>query len=215
MWSLDPMNIRDFATDKHKSVDDTPAGGGPGMVLRADILGSAIDKAIDKAEEKVQESVPLIYLSPRGQRFDQAKAKELAEKKGATFICGRFEGIDERILKARNIEEISMGDFVLSGGEMAAFTILDSVVRLLPGVIGDPETLLEESFESGLLEYPHYTRPQIWEGLHIPDVLNSGNHKKIKDWRLKKAEDLTQTRRPDMWEEYLADKDDKNESPKS
>jgi tRNA (guanine37-N1)-methyltransferase len=200
-WSLQTVNIRDFATDKHRSVDDTPAGGGAGMVLRADILASAIDNAVKKAVE----NAPLIYLTPRGKRFEQAEAKRLAKLDGAIFICGRFEGVDERVLRARQVEELSVGDYVLSGGEMAAMTVMDAVVRLLPGVVGAVETLDEESFERGLLEYPHYTKPQMWEGMEIPEVLLSGNHKKIADWRLKEAKSATQTRRADMWQKYLAD----------
>ena len=200
-WSLETANIRDFATDKHGSVDDTPAGGGAGMVLRADILASAIDNAVEKAVE----SAPLIYLTPRGKRFEQAEAKRLAKLDGAIFICGRFEGVDERVLKARNVEELSVGDYVLSGGEMAALTVMDAVVRLLPGVVGAAATLDEESFERGLLEYPHYTRPQIWEGMEIPEVLLSGNHKKIAEWRLAEAENVTRTRRADLWQKYLAE----------
>ena len=199
-WSLETANIRDFATDKHGSVDDTPAGGGAGMVLRADIIASAIDNAVKKAVE----NAPLIYLTPRGKLFDQMEAKRLASLDGAIFICGRFEGVDERVLKARQVEELSVGDYVLSGGEMAAMTVMDAVVRLLPGVVGSAKTLDEESFERGLLEYPHYTRPQIWEGMEIPEVLVSGNHKKIAEWRLDEAKNVTRTRRDDMWQKYLA-----------
>lgn len=206
-WSLETLNIRDFATDKHHSVDDTPAGGGAGMVLRADILASAIDNAVKKEVE----SAPLIYLTPRGKKFDQTEAKRLAKLDGAIFICGRFEGVDERVLKAREVEELSVGDFVLSGGEMAAMTVMDAVVRLLPGVVGTPQTLDEESFERGLLEYPHYTKPNIWEGMEIPEVLLSGNHKKIANWRLEKAKEATKTRRADLWQKYLSNNPSENE----
>lgn len=199
-WSLETLNIRDFATDKHRTVDDTPAGGGAGMVLRADILASAIDRAVKKAVERA----PLIYLTPRGKPFTQTEAKRLAGLDGAIFICGRFEGVDERVLKARQVEELSVGDYILSGGELAAMTVMDAVVRLLPGVVGTPETLIEESFERGLLEYPHYTRPQNWEGMEIPEVLLSGNHKKIAEWRLQQAKEATRTRRADLWEAYCA-----------
>ena len=205
-WSLETHNIRDFATDKHHTVDDTPAGGGAGMVLRADILASAIDNAVKKAVE----SAPLIYLTPRGKKFDQAEAKRLAKLGGATFICGRFEGVDERVLKAKKVEELSVGDFVLSGGEMAAMTVMDAVVRLLPGVVGTPQTLDEESFERGLLEYPHYTKPKIWEGMEIPEVLLSGNHEKIAKWRLNEAKDATRNRRADLWQKYLLDNPSEN-----
>ena len=205
-WSLETYNIRDFATDKHHTVDDTPAGGGAGMVLRADILASAIDNAVKKAVE----SAPLIYLTPRGKKFDQAEAKRLAKLGGATFICGRFEGVDERVLKAKRVEELSVGDFVLSGGEMAAMTVMDAAVRLLPGVVGTPQTLDEESFERGLLEYPHYTKPKIWEGMEIPEVLLSGNHEKIAKWRLNEAKDATRNRRADLWQKYLLDNPSEN-----
>jgi len=209
-WTLDVFNIRDVATDRHRTVDDAPYGGGPGMVLRADILAEAIDNARNLA----QYDTPLIYLSPRGRQFDQNKARELAEKGGATFICGRFEGVDERVLDARDIEELSIGDYVLSGGEIAALAVMDAVVRLLPGVMGAESTLDEESFTAGLLEYPHYTRPPEWEGRSVPDVLQSGDHGKIAAWRRSKAEELTRQRRPDLWEQYLAgagSKTDKNE----
>jgi tRNA (guanine37-N1)-methyltransferase len=198
IWSLETVDVRTFATDKHRSVDDTPAGGGPGMVMRADVLARAVDDAL--AHEP--KGRPLIYLSPRGARLTQAKARELASGLGVILICGRFEGVDQRVLERRPIEEISIGDFVLSGGEIAAMAMIDAVVRLLPGVVGDTTSLAEESFESGLLEYPHYTRPQSFEGLEIPPVLLSGHHAEIAKWRRSRAEDITRTRRPDLWAAY-------------
>lgn len=201
LWDLKTLDIRDFSDNKHRNVDDTPAGGGPGMVMRADVLGTAIDHARDQAEE----SWPLVYLSPRGRCFDQAMAQDWQKAGGVTIICGRFEGIDERVLEAREITEVSLGDFVLSGGEPAAITMLDAVIRLLPGVMGQPETLTEESFTSGLLEYPHYTRPAVWENRSIPEVLMSGHHKKIAEWRLEQAKKITRLRRPDIWSAYERD----------
>jgi len=202
LWNMDVIQIRDFATDKHRNVDDTPAGGGPGMVMRADVLGSALDAAQDRQPQDMgPDEWPMVYLSPRGRKLDQKMVKDLASKKGITLLCGRFEGIDERVLQARNIQEVSLGDFVLSGGEVAAMMLMDAVVRLIPGVIGEPETLAEESFEQGLLEYPQYTRPKIWEGREIPEVLQSGHHGKIRDWRREQSEKLTRERRPDLWKE--------------
>ena len=201
LWGLETVDIRDFTRDKHRSVDDTPFGGGPGMVLRADVLGPAIDGAQDVAGDK---GLPLIYLSPRGKPFTQARARELAAGPGAIFLCGRFEGIDERVLEARDIEEVSLGDFVMTGGELAAMALIDATVRLLPGVIGDADSLTDESFEGGLLEYPQYTRPQEWEGLGVPEALLSGNHGRIAGWRLEQSEALTKERRPDLWDQYLA-----------
>ena len=201
LWDLKTLDIRDFSDNKHRNVDDTPAGGGPGMVMRADVLGTAIDHARDQAEE----SWPLVYLSPRGRCFDQAMAQDWQKAGGVTIICGRFEGIDERVLEARDVTEVSLGDFVLSGGEPAAITMLDAVIRLLPGVMGQPETLTEESFTSGLLEYPHYTRPSVWENRSIPEVLMSGHHKKIAEWRRGQAEEITRLRRPDLWSAYERD----------
>ena len=194
IWSLTAINLRDFATDKHGSVDDTPAGGGPGMVMRADVVAAAIDHA--KSENP---DAPLIYLSPRGTPLTQARVRQLSEGPGAVLLCGRFEGVDERVLKARDVEEISIGDYVLSGGEIAAMIMIDAAIRLLPGVVGDDRSLAEESFEQGLLEYPHFTRPRDWEGLAIPDVLLSGNHGRIAQWRREQAQELTKLRRPDMW----------------
>jgi tRNA (guanine37-N1)-methyltransferase len=208
LWTLDTIQIRDFATDKHHTVDDTPAGGGPGMVMRADVLAGALDHAAQSGPE-----LPVIYLTPRGRRADQALVRDLAAGPGVRFLCGRYEGIDERLLERRPIEEVSLGDFVLSGGEVAALTIIDAVVRLLPGVLGAAATLDEESFENGLLEYPHYTRPAVWEGQEIPAVLTSGHHGEIARWRRRQAEELTKERRPDLWARYDAnriDRDHKN-----
>ena len=204
-WALKTLDIRDFSSDKHRSVDDTPSGGGPGMVMRADILGDAVDAARSEADNEW----PLVYLSPRGRQFDQAEAKRWRGFGGVTLLCGRFEGVDQRVLEARNIEEISLGDFVLSGGEPAALAMLDAVVRLLPGVMGAASTLDEESFESGLLEYPQYTRPQVWEGREIPEVLTSGHHGLVAEWRLKQSEELTRIRRPDLWSTYVRKKEEK------
>ena len=201
-WSLEVVNIRDFADDKHKSVDDTPFGGGSGMLLKPDILAKSIDKK-SKSGEKI------FYLTPRGKKFDQDYAKALSKEKTINFICGHFEGVDERILKTRNIEEISAGDFILSGGETAAIVIIDSIVRLLPNVLGNEKSRLDETFENGLLEYPQYTKPKIWEGKSIPDVLLSGDHAKIKSWRLSESEAITRRQRPDLWKKYIKSK--KNE----
>ena len=194
-WSLDIFDIRDFASDKHRSVDDTSAGGGAGMVMRAEIAAAAIDAA--RAQSPAD--TPAIYLSPRGKPFDQERARELAAGPGAILLCGRFEGIDARVIEARGIEEVSIGDYVLSGGELGAMVLLDATVRLLPGVAGNEVSLAEESFADGLLEYPHYTKPREWEGRAIPEVLLSGDHKKIAAWRREQAENLTKLRRPDLW----------------
>ncbi len=194
-WALAVTDIRDFATDKHRSVDDTPAGGGAGMVMRADIAAAAIDAA----RVRMPAEAPAIYLSPRGTPLTQGRARELAAGPGAILLCGRFEGIDQRVLEARAVEEISIGDYVLSGGELAAMVLIDTIVRLLPGVAGNEVSLDEESFTSGLLEYPHYTRPRDWEGLPIPEVLLSGDHAKIAKWRREQAEQITKERRPDLW----------------
>ena len=196
-WALETVDIRDFATDKHRSVDDTPAGGGPGMVLRADVVGAALDATKPAGDDR-----PAFYLSPRGAPLDQARVRALSEGDGAVLLCGRFEGVDQRVIDARGLEEVSLGDFVLSGGEVAAMAMIDAVVRLLPGVMGDQASLSEESFEQGLLEYPHYTRPQEWEGHAIPEVLTSGHHGRIAQWRRKQAERLTKERRPDLWARY-------------
>jgi tRNA (guanine37-N1)-methyltransferase len=196
VWRLETVDIRDFARDKHRSVDDAPFGGGPGMVMRPDVLDVAIDGAGGVG--------PLLYLTPRGRVLDQALVKELAAGPGLRLVCGRFEGVDERVLEARAPVEVSLGDFVLSGGEPAAVALLDACVRLLPDVLGEPETLAEESFEAGLLEYPHYTRPAVWQGRSVPEVLLSGHHERIRQWRLERAEEATRKRRPDLWERYLA-----------
>jgi tRNA (guanine37-N1)-methyltransferase len=192
-WRLDALNIRDFATDKHRSVDDTPAGGGPGMVMRADILAAAIDAARARHPD-----LPLLYPSPRGLPLTQAQVCELAAGPGAMLLCGRFEGVDQRVIEARQALEVSVGDYVLSGGELAAMVIIDAAVRLLPGIMGEPASATDESFESGLLEYPHYTRPREWEGLVIPEVLLSGDHGRIAKWRRSQAESITAERRPDL-----------------
>jgi tRNA (guanine37-N1)-methyltransferase len=195
LWNLNIVNIRDSAEDKHKTVDDTPYGGGSGMLLKADVLAKSLDQ--NKIEgEKV------IYLSPKGKKFDQNYAQELSNEKSVSFICGHFEGVDERVLSTRNIEEISIGDYILSGGETAAFVVIDSILRLLPGVLGNENSRLDESFENGLLEYPQYTKPQIWEEKAVPEVLLSGDHSKIKDWRLSQSEAITRVRRPDLWQKY-------------
>ena len=195
LWSLNVINIRDAATDKHKTVDDTPYGGGTGMLLKPDVLAKSIDQNINEGER-------IFYLSPKGKKFDQSLAVELSKAKSFSLICGHFEGVDERVLTTRNIEEISIGDYVLSGGETAAIVVLDSVLRLLPGVLGNEKSASEETFENGLLEYPQYTKPQIWEQKSVPEVLLSGDHAKIKDWRLSQSEAITRVRRPDMWQKY-------------
>ncbi len=196
-WSLETLQIRDFATDKHHTVDDTPAGGGPGMVMKADVLGAAVDAALER-----QPDAPVLAMTPRGAPLTQARVRALSAGPGATILCGRFEGVDERLFEARAIEEVSMGDYVLSGGEIGALALLDACIRLLPGVMGAASSGDEESFESGLLEYPHYTRPQQWEGRTIPEVLRSGDHTKIAAWRKAQAEAITRSRRPDLWERY-------------
>ena len=195
LWNLNVINIRDAATDKHKTVDDTPYGGGTGMLLKADVLAKALDQKVKKGER-------IFYLSPKGKKFDQKLAQDLSKEKSISLICGHFEGVDERVLTTRNIEEISIGDYVLSGGETAALVVLDSILRLLPGVIGNDKSSLDETFENGLLEYPQYTKPQIWEEKSVPDVLLSGDHNKIKDWRLSQSEAITRDRRPDLWQKY-------------
>ncbi len=196
LWNLEIINIRDSAGDKHKTVDDTSFGGGSGMLLKPDVLGKSLDSNIKKNQR-------VYYLSPKGQKFNQKKAKALSKEKIVNLICGHFEGVDERILETRNIEEISIGDYILSGGETASFVLIDAVLRLLPGVLGNETSKEEESFENGLLEYPQYTKPQIWEKKSVPDVLLSGDHAKIKDWRLSQSKDITRRRRPDLWKKYL------------
>ena len=197
-WSLDIVNIRDSAEDKHKTVDDTPFGGGTGMLMKADVLARSIDHNVNKNEK-------IFYLSPKGKLFDQKIAKSLSKENCVNLICGHFEGVDQRLLETRNIEEISVGDFILSGGETAAFVIIDSVLRLVSGVLGNEKSVNDESFENGLLEYPQYTKPQIWEEKSVPDVLLSGDHAKIKHWRLSKSEAITRLRRPDLWQKYKKD----------
>ena len=195
IWKLETVNIRDYTKDKYKTVDDTTYGGGSGMLIKPDVLANSLDKNL-KSKEKI------IYLSPKGKLFNQQLAKELSKEKTVNLICGHFEGIDQRVIEARNIEEVSIGDFVLSGGESAAFVILDAIIRLLPGVLGNKTSVEDESFENGLLEYPQYTKPQIWEEKTVPDVLLSGDHAKIKDWRLSQSEAITRDRRPDLWQKY-------------
>ena len=196
LWQLETVDIREFARDKHRSVDDAPFGGGPGMVMRPDVLDAAIAGSRGVG--------PLLLLSPRGRRLDQQRVRELAAMSEMTLICGRFEGVDERLSETRAIEEVSLGDFVLSGGEPAAIALIDACVRLLPGVVGCAETLAEESFAEGLLEYPQYTRPQLWNGRAVPEALISGDHRRIQAWRRAEAERLTRERRPDLWARYLA-----------
>ena len=198
LWNLSVINIRDAATDKHKTVDDTPYGGGTGMLLKADILANSLDRKVKKGER-------VFYLSPKGKKFDQKLAQDLSKEKSISLICGHFEGVDERVLTTRNIEEISVGDYVLSGGETAALVVLDSILRLLPGILGNEKSSLDETFENGLLEYPQYTKPQIWEEKSVPEVLLSGDHSKIKDWRLSQSEAITRVRRPDLWQKYKKD----------
>ena len=195
LWNLNIVNIRDAAVDKHKTVDDTPYGGGSGMLLKADVLAKSLDENKNEGER-------IIYLSPKGKKFDQDYAQELSNEKSVSLICGHFEGVDERVLSTRNIEEVSIGDYVLSGGETAAFVVIDSILRLLPGVLGNENSKMDESFENGLLEYPQYTKPQIWEEKAVPEVLLSGDHNKIKDWRLSQSEAITRVRRPDLWQKY-------------
>ncbi len=193
IWSLETVNIRDHATDKHATVDDTPAGGGAGMVLKPDVLAAAIDTAAGEPDR------PKLLMSPRGAPLTQERVMQLAEGPGAIIICGRFEGVDERVIEARDLEEVSVGDYVLSGGEPAAMVLMDAVIRLLPGVMGNALSGEAETFSGGLLEYPHYTRPRMWEGLEIPEVLLSGDHGRVAKWRTERSEELTQNRRPDLW----------------
>ena len=199
LWSLEVINIRDYSTDKHKTVDDTPFGGGSGMLLRADVVAESLDKNISDKKE------PIIYLSPKGKKFDQTYAKEILNK-NINIICGHFEGVDQRLLETRNIEEVSIGDFILSGGEIGAFVLIDTVVRLIPGVLGNTNSVKDETFEKNLLEYPQYTKPQKWEKKEVPNVLLTGDHAKIKSWRLDQSESITRRRRPDLWEKYKKNK---------
>ncbi|MCT4655648.1 MAG: tRNA (guanosine(37)-N1)-methyltransferase TrmD [Cohaesibacter sp.] len=200
LWSLETVHIRDFAQGKHRNVDDTPAGGGAGMVLRPDVIGSAIDHVTGEGDTR-----PRILLSPRGKPLTQAKVRQLKEAGGVILLCGRFEGVDQRVIDGRELEEISIGDYILSGGELGAMVLMDAVVRLLPGVMGKVESGEDESFESGLLEYPHYTRPTIWEDREIPDILTSGHHGKIAQWRREQAIELTRKRRPDLYKAWAQD----------
>jgi tRNA (guanine37-N1)-methyltransferase len=206
-WALDAVDIRVHASDKHRSVDDTPAGGGPGMVMRADVLARALDAVAGIGDPR-----PRLLMSPRGAVLTQRRAEALAAGPGVVLVCGRFEGVDERVIAARNLEEVSIGDYVLSGGEIAAFALLDACVRLLPGVMGQEASGHEESFTQGLLEYPQYTRPALWEGREIPDVLTSGDHAKVAAWRRAEAERLTRERRPDLWAAYVSRKPGKPRS---
>ena len=194
-WNLEIINIRDYALDRHKTVDDTPYGGGNGMIMKADVLASSLDANVKSGEK-------IIYLSPRGKVFNSKLAREFSNENSINLICGHFEGVDERILESRNIEEISIGDFILSGGEVAAFVVIDSILRFIPGILGNLNSSRDESFENGLLEYPQFTKPQIWEEKKVPNVLISGDHAKIKDWRLSQSEAIRRDRRPDLWEKY-------------
>ena len=202
VWNLDTLGIREFATDRHHTVDDTPAGGGAGMVMKIDVLAAAVDAGLER-----QPDAPVLAMTPRGAPLTQDRVRDLAAGPGITILCGRFEGFDERIFEARPVEPVSIGDYVLSGGEIGALTLLDACIRLLPGVMGAPSSGDEESFEAGLLEYPHYTRPQKWEGRTIPEVLRSGDHAKIAAWRKRRAEQDTRLRRPDLWERYRSGPD--------
>ena len=195
IWKLETVNIRDYSEDKHKTVDDTPYGGGDGMIIKADVLARSLDQNVNPDEKT-------IYLSPKGRLFDHNYAKKLSKEKSVNLICGHFEGIDQRIIDTRNIEEVSIGDFILSGGEVAAFVVIDAILRYIPGILGNENSSKDESFENGLLEYPQYTKPQIFEQKGVPDVLLSGDHAKIKDWRLSQSEAITRDRRPDLWQKY-------------
>ena len=198
LWDLKLINIRDYADDKHKTVDDTPYGSGVGMLMRPDVVAKSLDANLDEKET-------VYYLTPKGKIFNQDIAKDIVKKNKVNILCGHFEGVDQRVLDSRNVEEISIGDFILSGGEMASFVVLDTVLRLVPGVLGNLNSTKDESFENGLLEYPQYTKPQIWEKLSVPDILLSGDHNKIKSWRLSQSEAITRHRRPDLWQKYKKD----------
>jgi len=203
IWNLEVIDIRDYATDKHRTVDDTPFGGGSGMLLRPDVVASALDQNLNKGDQ-------IIYLSPKGKKLDQTTVKKFSKKTKLNILCGHFEGIDQRLLETRNIQEYSIGDFILSGGETASYVFIDSIIRLLPGVLGNENSSKEESFEDDLLEYPQYTKPQNWEGKGTPDVLLSGDHAKIKSWRLSQSEAITRRQRPDLWKKYLNKKNEKH-----
>ena len=205
LWSLETVDIRDFARDRHATVDDTPFGGGPGMVMRADL----VDAALRSLDTGSADGRPRIFLSPRGAPLTQRRARELAAGPGAVVLCGRYEGVDQRAIEAHGLEEVSIGDYVLSGGEPAAAVLIDACVRLLPGVVGDARSLAEESFERGLLEHPHYTRPQTWNGMAVPEVLLSGHHARVAEWRLAQAEEITRLRRPDLWARYAGQRSGK------
>ena len=198
LWDLKLINIRDYAEDKHKTVDDTPYGGGVGMLMRPDVVAKSLDANLEEKET-------IYYLTPKGKIFNQNIAQDIVKKNKVNILCGHFEGVDQRVLDSRNVEEISIGDFILSGGEMASFVVLDTVLRLVPGVLGNLNSTKDESFENGLLEYPQYTKPQIWEKLSVPDILLSGDHNKIKSWRLSQSEAITRHRRPDLWQKYKKD----------
>ena len=198
LWDVKLINIRDYADDKHKTVDDTPYGGGVGMLMRPDVVAKSLDANLEEKET-------VYYLTPKGKIFNQDIAKDIVKKNKVNILCGHFEGVDQRVLDSRNVEEISIGDFILSGGEMASFVVLDTVLRLVPGVLGNLNSTKDESFENGLLEYPQYTKPQIWEKLSVPDILLSGDHNKIKSWRLSQSEAITRHRRPDLWQKYKKD----------
>ena len=198
LWDLKLINIRDYAEDKHKTVDDTPYGGGVGMLMRPDVVAKSLDANLEEKET-------IYYLTPKGKIFNQNIAQDIVKKNKVNILCGHFEGVDQRVLDSRNVEEISIGDFILSGGEMASFVVLDTVLRLVPGVLGNLNSTKDESFENGLLEYPQYTKPQIWEKLSVPDILLSGDHNKIKSWRLSQSEAITRHRRPDLWRKYKKD----------
>ena len=203
IWNFEVIDIRDYATDKHRTVDDTPFGGGSGMLLRPDVVASALDQNLNKGDQ-------IIYLSPKGKKLDQTTVKEFSKKTKLNILCGHFEGIDQRLLETRNIQEYSIGDFILSGGETASYVFIDSIIRLLPGVLGNENSSKEESFEDDLLEYPQYTKPQNWEGKGTPEVLLSGDHAKIKSWRLSQSEAITRRQRPDLWKKYLDKKNEKH-----
>ena len=210
LWSLDVTQLRDFASGKHRQVDDTPAGGGAGLLLKADVAAKAIDHVQEKSVAQGQGQRPVYFTSPRGVRFDQKMAQDWASSEGVIILCGRFEGLDERVIEARNIIEVSIGDFVLSGGEVAALAMLEASVRLIPDVMGSAASGVEESFSQNLLEYPQYTRPNLWEGREIPSVLTSGNHGEVAKWRLEKAKSITKARRPDIFRRYESEKNKEN-----